>query len=70
MVIEGNLVKTVAWYDNEWGYSCRTAELISQARPTALSSIGLVRAGIPLTRRPSLARSPRLTTLGIQPSAE
>lgn len=27
-VIDGNLVKTIAWYDNEWGYSCRTAELI------------------------------------------
>ena len=22
-VIEGNLVKVLAWYDNEWGYSCR-----------------------------------------------
>ena len=22
----GNLVKVVAWYDNEWGYSCRLAE--------------------------------------------
>jgi glyceraldehyde 3-phosphate dehydrogenase len=29
-VIQGNLVKTVSWYDNEWGYSCRTAELISK----------------------------------------
>ena len=29
-VIGGNLVKTVAWYDNEWGYSCRTAELITK----------------------------------------
>src|SRR5262249_12080514 len=29
-VIQDNLVKTVAWYDNEWGYSCRTAELISR----------------------------------------
>src|SRR3954463_2795962 len=29
-VIQGNLVKTIAWYDNEWGYSCRTAELISK----------------------------------------
>jgi glyceraldehyde 3-phosphate dehydrogenase len=29
-VIQGNLVKTVAWYDNEWGYSSRTAELISK----------------------------------------
>jgi glyceraldehyde 3-phosphate dehydrogenase len=27
MVIGGNLVKVVAWYDNEWGYSCRTADL-------------------------------------------
>lgn len=27
MVMDGNLVKVVAWYDNEWGYSCRTAEL-------------------------------------------
>jgi glyceraldehyde 3-phosphate dehydrogenase len=23
-----NLVKVIGWYDNEWGYSCRTAELI------------------------------------------
>jgi glyceraldehyde 3-phosphate dehydrogenase len=29
-VMQGNLVKTIAWYDNEWGYSCRTAELISR----------------------------------------
>jgi glyceraldehyde 3-phosphate dehydrogenase len=29
-VIQGNLVKTLAWYDNEWGYSCRTAELIAR----------------------------------------
>ncbi len=28
-VIGGNMVKTISWYDNEWGYSCRTAELIS-----------------------------------------
>jgi glyceraldehyde 3-phosphate dehydrogenase len=28
-VMQGNLVKTIAWYDNEWGYSCRTAELIA-----------------------------------------
>lgn len=29
-VMQGNLVKTLAWYDNEWGYSCRTAELIAK----------------------------------------
>lgn len=23
----GNLVKIIGWYDNEWGYSCRTADL-------------------------------------------
>ena len=25
--IGGNMVKVVTWYDNEWGYSCRTADL-------------------------------------------
>jgi glyceraldehyde 3-phosphate dehydrogenase len=24
----GNLVKTLAWYENEWGYSCRLRDLI------------------------------------------
>lgn len=28
MVMEGNLVKTLAWYDNEWGYSCRLVDLL------------------------------------------
>jgi len=27
-VIDGDLVKVVAWYDNEWGYSCRLIEEI------------------------------------------
>jgi glyceraldehyde 3-phosphate dehydrogenase len=27
MVISGNMVKVLAWYDNEWGYSCRLADL-------------------------------------------
>ena len=30
MVIEGTLAKVVGWYDNEWGYSHRTAELITK----------------------------------------
>ncbi|MCX5998171.1 MAG: type I glyceraldehyde-3-phosphate dehydrogenase, partial [Chloroflexi bacterium] len=29
MVLAGNMVKVLAWYDNEWGYSCRLADLIS-----------------------------------------
>jgi glyceraldehyde 3-phosphate dehydrogenase len=27
MVLGGNLIKVIAWYDNEWGYSCRVADL-------------------------------------------
>ena len=27
-VVGGNMVKILAWYDNEWGYSCRLADLV------------------------------------------
>ena len=30
MVMGGNLVKVITWYDNEWGYSCRTADLANK----------------------------------------
>ncbi len=29
-VLDGNLLKTLSWYDNEWGYSCRTVDLIAK----------------------------------------
>ena len=29
MVLGGTMVKVIAWYDNEWGYSCRIADLIA-----------------------------------------
>jgi glyceraldehyde 3-phosphate dehydrogenase len=29
-VIQGNLIKVVGWYDNEWGYSARAADLIAR----------------------------------------
>jgi glyceraldehyde 3-phosphate dehydrogenase len=30
IVIEGDLVKVMSWYDNEWGYSSRLAEMVAQ----------------------------------------
>jgi glyceraldehyde 3-phosphate dehydrogenase len=30
MVIEGTMLKAVAWYDNEWGYSNRCVELAAK----------------------------------------
>ncbi|ARN56673.1 type I glyceraldehyde-3-phosphate dehydrogenase [Sedimentisphaera salicampi] len=30
MVIDGNMVKVISWYDNEWGYSNRAADLMSK----------------------------------------
>ena len=29
-VMGGNMVKLLGWYDNEYGYSCRTVELIEK----------------------------------------
>ena len=29
MVLGGNFIKVLAWYDNEWGYSCRVADLVA-----------------------------------------
>jgi len=26
-VMQGNMAKVVTWYDNEWGYACRVADL-------------------------------------------
>ncbi|MCW7071641.1 MAG: type I glyceraldehyde-3-phosphate dehydrogenase [Methanophagales archaeon] len=31
---EGNLVKVLAWYDNEWGYSCRVLDLLNRIAKT------------------------------------
>ena len=39
LVQDGNLVKVVSWYDNEWGYSTRVEELIGRlAQMDGLSS--------------------------------
>jgi glyceraldehyde 3-phosphate dehydrogenase len=31
MVMQGNMVKVIAWYDNEWGYSNRVVDLMAYA---------------------------------------
>jgi glyceraldehyde 3-phosphate dehydrogenase len=38
-VIGGNMVKIVAWYDNEWGYSCRVADLCNSLAEQAKVSL-------------------------------
>jgi len=27
-MVNGKMIKVMAWYDNEWGYSCRVVDLI------------------------------------------
>ena len=29
-VMQDDMVKVVSWYDNEWGYSVRTADLVAK----------------------------------------
>jgi glyceraldehyde 3-phosphate dehydrogenase (phosphorylating) len=41
MVIGGTMVKVIAWYDNEWGYSCRVADLarfVAERLPVAATA--------------------------------
>jgi glyceraldehyde 3-phosphate dehydrogenase len=34
-VIQGRMVKVLAWYDNEWGYSCRLVDLAKHVEKAA-----------------------------------
>ena len=41
MVLGGNFIKVIAWYDNEWGYSCRVADLtqfVAERLPAAAAA--------------------------------
>lgn len=44
-VLDGNLVRTVAWYDNEWGYANRVADLIRFVASEEVSVDELASAG-------------------------
>jgi hypothetical protein len=45
--VQGDLVKTVLWYDNEWGYSVRVADITYyMSRRIAGDSHPTARAGI------------------------
>lgn len=35
-VVDKDLVKVIAWYDNEWGYSCRMADMVEYIRKKKL----------------------------------
>jgi glyceraldehyde 3-phosphate dehydrogenase len=37
VVIGGNLTKVVSWYDNEWGYSVRVADLVHYVAANGLA---------------------------------
>ena len=52
MVLGGNFVKVIAWYDNEWGYSCRVADLTKFVAERSLMTPGQTGgAGVAGSRR-------------------
>jgi glyceraldehyde 3-phosphate dehydrogenase len=40
VVIDGRMVKTIAWYDNEWGYSNRCIELAAKVLQPVAAGAG------------------------------
>ena len=38
-MVNGNLVKVFAWYDNEWGYSCRLVDLVAKIGRTLPAAV-------------------------------
>jgi glyceraldehyde 3-phosphate dehydrogenase len=40
MVIGNRMAKVIAWYDNEWGYSCRVADLVAMVASRLEAPVG------------------------------
>ena len=59
--IDETMVKVIAWYDNEWGYSCRVADLVALVAARMPVAI-LVVIGPPSDRAPSPAPVEREAT--------
>jgi glyceraldehyde 3-phosphate dehydrogenase len=36
----GRMVKVIGWYDNEWGYSCRLADVVEKVAVSAAAPVG------------------------------
>ena len=51
MSLGGTFVKVITWYDNEWGYSCRVADLVSYVGGAPLGARRTARPGVPLRAR-------------------
>ena len=43
-IVLGNMVKVISWYDNEWGYACRVADLVAYIGERLGTSTGAARA--------------------------
>ena len=37
MIVDGTMAKTMTWYDNEWGYSCRLTDVVALLAERGLS---------------------------------
>src|SRR6185295_2004301 len=48
-IVMGNMVKIVAWYDNEWGYACRLSDITAYIA-------GKLAPSSPKTAQPAAAR--------------
>ena len=38
-MVNGRMVKVIGWYDNEWGYSCRLADLVERVAASVAAPV-------------------------------